>query len=158
MLNNLLLVVADRGGLKAFRVEPNPAPRPPRLRPVQALDLTISHGRYADKVTDQAGRFGAGSAVGTPGAGGVAEHTTIELENSRRAIKQVADQITAVVKQEKAEGLLLAAPSLMNAALLEELPAELRDRVVENVSADLLRLDTAKLASHFQSLQRHANA
>ncbi len=158
MLNNLLLVVADRGGLKAFRVEPNPTPRAPRLRPVQALDLTISHGRFADKVTDQAGRFGAGSANGTPGAGGVAEHTTIDLENSRRAVKQVAEQIAAVVKQEQTEGLLLAAPASMNAALVEELPTELRNRIVENVSADLLRLDTAKLASHFQCLQQRPNA
>lgn len=158
MLNNLLLVVADRGGLKAFRVEPNPTPRAPRLRQVQNLDLTISHGRYADKVTDQAGRFGVNAAAGAPGAGGAAEHTTIELENSRRAIKQVAEQIVAVVKQEKTEGLLLAAPALMNTALIEELPPDLRNRLVENVSADLRRTDVAKLVSHFQSLQRRTNA
>ena len=158
MLNNLLLVVADRGGLKAFRVESNPAPRPPRLRQVQSLDLTISHGRYADKVTDQAGRFGTGSASSAQSAGGTAEHTTIDLENSRRAIKQVAEQIVAVVKQEKTDGLLLAAPALMNTALVQELPPDLRSRLVENVSADLLKIDTAKLVSHFQSLQGRAIA
>jgi hypothetical protein len=154
MLNNLLLVVADRGGLKAFRVESNPPPRPPRLRQVQSLELTISHGRYADKVTDQAGRFG----TSTPGVGGSAEHTTIELENSRRAVKQVAEQIVAVVKQEKSEGLLLAAPALMNTALVEELPPDLRNLLVENVSADLRKTDAAKLASHFHSLQGRAIA
>ena len=80
------------------------------------------------------------------------------MEFSRRAIKQVAEQIAEVIKNEKAEGWLLAAPALMNSALVDELPAELRNRMIENVQADLVRLDTSKLVSHFQSLQRPATA
>jgi hypothetical protein len=58
MTPSSLIVVADRGSLKAYRVAETPT-RGPSLQLVQAFDLTEAHGKLLDKVTDQAGRFPA---------------------------------------------------------------------------------------------------
>ncbi len=51
-----LIIVADRGSLKAYKVNETPN-RGASLQLVQAFDITDAHGRYDDKLTDQAGRF-----------------------------------------------------------------------------------------------------
>jgi hypothetical protein len=37
--------------------------------------------------------------------------------------------------------------------VVELLPADVRDRVVEYVKSDLVKIEPAKLATHFRSLQ-----
>ena len=51
-----LIIVADRGSLKAYRVNETPT-RGPSLKLVQAFDVTDAHGKLIDKVTDLAGRY-----------------------------------------------------------------------------------------------------
>ena len=58
-----LIIVTDRGTLKAYKVNETPT-RGPSLQLVQAFDTTDAHGRYQDKLTDQAGAFPSGAAPG----------------------------------------------------------------------------------------------
>lgn len=51
-----LVIVVDRGSLKAYRVEETPT-RGASLQLVQAFEITDAHGRYDDKLTDQADAF-----------------------------------------------------------------------------------------------------
>jgi hypothetical protein len=37
--------------------------------------------------------------------------------------------------------------------VVEQLPAEIRDRIVEHVKSDLVKIEPAKLPGHFRSLQ-----
>ena len=46
-----LLIVTDRGGLKAYRVNETPT-RGPSLQLVQAFNITDAHGRLVDKLSD----------------------------------------------------------------------------------------------------------
>src|SRR6266487_1697900 len=87
-----LIIVTDRGSLKAYRVDETPT-RGPSLRLVQAFDLTDAHGRLIDKVTDLAGRFPVGDGAGGRHANSIAERTQMETETHRRIQKQLADQI-----------------------------------------------------------------
>lgn len=157
MIPTSLLIVADRGGLKAYRVAETPN-RGSHLQLAQAFDLTDAHGRYKDKLTDSAGRFPVGDGGGAAGSGrhmnGIAERQALETENDRRIFKQLADHIRETVQQEKPEGWSLAAPSEINSSITELLPHDLRDRLVENVKADLVKIEPAKLESHFESLRR----
>ena len=61
-----LIIVADRGSLKAYKVNETPT-RGAGLRLVQAFDVTDAHGRFQDKLTDVAGRFGVGDQPLTDG-------------------------------------------------------------------------------------------
>ncbi len=56
MTPSSLVIVTDRGELKAYRVNETPT-RGPSLQLVQAFNITDAHGRLVDKVSDLAGRF-----------------------------------------------------------------------------------------------------
>ena len=83
----------------------------------------------------------------------IAERTGIENENDRRICKQLADNIAEVVQREGTEGWSFAAPASIHAAVVELLPVDVRDRIVEHVKSDLVKIEPAKLAGHFRSLQ-----
>jgi hypothetical protein len=145
-----LIIVTDRGTLKAYKVNATPT-RGPSLQLVQAFDTTDAHGHYQDKFTDQAGAFPSGSAPGQINS--IAERAGIETENDRRIVKQLADSIADVVQREGKDGWSFAAPASIHSAVVEQLPAEIRNRIVEHVKSDLVKIEPAKLPGHFRSLQ-----
>lgn len=150
-----LIIVTDRGSLKAYKVNETPN-RGPSLQLVQAFETTDAHGRYQDKLTDQAGRFPQGDG----GAAGVGRHQNatserqgMETENDRRIFKQLADNITETVTKEGGDGWSFAAPASIHSAIVDLLPAQVRDRIVEHVKSDLVKIELASLPQHFRSLQ-----
>ena len=146
-----LVVVADRGELKAYRINETPN-RGPSLQLVQAFDLTEAHGRYDDKLTDQAGRFPISD--GNPRhANSIAERTALETETERRICKMLAEHISEIVKQEAPAGWSFAAPGPIYNSIVEALPANVRDLIVEHVKSGLVKIEPTKLAGHFRSLQ-----
>ena len=147
-----LIIVSDRGSLKAYRVNQTPN-RGAGLRLVQAFDTTDAHGRYGDKLTDQAGGFPDGNAGSGRHQNSIAERQGIETENDRRIFKQLADNIAEVVKREGTEGWSFAAPASIHSAVVDLLPADVRDRIVEHVKSDLVKIEPAQLTEHFRSLQ-----
>jgi hypothetical protein len=146
-----LIIVADRGSLKAYRVNDTPT-RGARLQLIQAFDITDAHQRYDEKLTDQAGSFPVGDGNSTH-ASSIAEHTTLETETDRRIQKQLAEHITDIVQREKPQGWSFAAPPAIHSAITELLPPPIRNRVVEHVKSDLVKIEPPKLSAHFRSLQ-----
>jgi hypothetical protein len=119
---------------------------------VLAFNTTDAHGKLLDKVTDQAGRFPVREGAGVQHGASIAE-TKLENETDRRIYKQLADQITKVVKSDGVEGWSFAAPAEFHAAIVDLLPNEVRNRIVEHVKSDLVKIEPAKLGGHFRSLQ-----
>lgn len=151
-----LVIVADRGSLKAYRVNETPN-RGPSLQLVRAFEVTDAHGRYQDKLTDMAGRFPVGDGGGQAGSGrhmnAIAERQGLETENDRRIFKQLAQSIEELVKEQGVEGWSFAAPSAIHSAIVDLLPRDVRDRIVEHVRADLVNIELANLPQRFRSLQ-----
>jgi len=153
MTPSSLIIVTDRGGLKAYRVNETPT-RGPSLQLVQAFNITDAHGRLVDKVSDLAGRFAVtNGAGGHHGPGSIAERTQLATETDRRIHKELADQISKIVPLD-GKGWSFAAPAEIHGAIVDLLPAAVRDRIVEHVKADLVKLEPAKLVSRFRSLQQ----
>jgi hypothetical protein len=144
------VIVADRGSLKAYRVDETPT-RGPSLRLVQSLNLTDAHGKLIDKVTDLAGRYAASDGSGMHAAS--ISETKLETETDRRIHKQLADQIAKIVNDNATEGWSFAAPSEIHSAVVDLLPGRIRDRIVEHVKSDLVKVEPAKLPNHFRSLR-----
>lgn len=144
-----LIIVTDRGSLKAYKVSETPN-RGPHLQLVQAFDTTDAHGRYQDKLTDQAGSFPGGAV---PGQTNSPERTGIDIENDRRICKQLADSIAEIAEREGGDGWSFAAPASIHSAVVELLPADVREKIVEYVKSDLVKIEPAKLPGHFRSLQ-----
>jgi hypothetical protein len=147
-----LIIVTDRGSLKAYRVNETPT-RGPSLQLVQAFNITDAHGRLVDKVSDLAGRFPVSDGVGGRHANSIAERTQLETETDRRIHKELADQIVKIVSSNGKEGWSFAAPSEIHAAIVDLLPSAVRDRIVEHVKSDLVKTEPAKLPAHFRSLR-----
>jgi hypothetical protein len=152
MTPSSLIIVADRGSLKAYKVNDTPT-RGPSLRLVQAFDITDAHGRMADKLTDMAGGFPVGDGGNGRHMNGMAERPQIATENQRRINRQLVDEIVKVVNNEGAAGWSFAAPAAIHGAIVDQLPVAVRDRIVEHVKSDLVKTESAKLASHFRSLR-----
>jgi hypothetical protein len=135
MIASSLIVIADRGGLKAYRVRETPT-RGPSLKLVQGFDIPnvndLSRTNHTTAVTDW---------------------PQLEIEESRRICKQLAGEITKIVKRHCEEGWAFAAPTSIHKTIVDLLPPEIREWIVEHVSADLVRIEPAKLPSHFGSLQ-----
>lgn len=147
-----LIIVADRGSLKAYKVNETPT-RGPSLHLIQAFDLTDAHGRLVDKVTDLAGRFPVSDGAGVHHASSIAERTQLDTENDRRIYKQLADQIGKIIDGSGKDGWSFAAPAEIHGAIVDLLPSAARNRIVEHVKSDLVKVEPAKLQAHFRSLQ-----
>src|SRR5256886_5884216 len=86
-----LIIVADRGSLKAYRVNETPT-RGPSLKLVQAFDVTDAHGKLVDKVTDLAGRYAASDGAGMHQAS-IAE-TKLETDRKSTRLNSSHSQIS----------------------------------------------------------------
>src|SRR5947209_9471508 len=152
MVSASIVITADRGSLKAYEVNETPT-RGPSLKLIQAFDITEAHGKLIDKVSDLAGRFavtdGAGSHRGTAS---IAE-SKLETETDRRITKELADQIAKIVNGSGKEGWAFAAPSEIHGAIVDLLPDRVRNRIVEHVKSDLVKVEPAKFPNHFRSLR-----
>jgi hypothetical protein len=154
MTPSSLVIVTDRGSLKAYKVNETPT-RGPSLQLVQAFDMTDAHGKLIDKVSDSAGRFPVTEGAGAHrGPASIAERTQLAMETDRRIQKELADQIVQIVSQNGKNGWSFAAPAEIHATIVELLPAEVRQRIVEHVKSDLVKVEPARLISHFRSLQQ----
>jgi hypothetical protein len=146
-----LVVVADRGSLKAYRVDDTPT-RGPSLHLVQAFNTTDAHGKLSDKVTDFAGRFAVADGAGARHGASIAE-TKLETEIDRRIYRQLAEQIARIVKSDAKGGWSFAAASEIHGAIVDLLPGDVHNRIVEHVKSDLVKIEPAKLHTHFRSLR-----
>lgn len=148
-----LLIVTDRGGLRAYKVTPNPS-RAPGLHLLDSFEAQETHGRYEDKLTDRAGQFQGGShGTGNGPVGGADEHGTIDIENERRACKHVAARINELVMREKPETWLLAVPAQIDKLITRELQPAVVKHLGNTVHANLLKVAPDNLGAHFPELQ-----
>jgi hypothetical protein len=154
MTPSSLVIVTDRGSLKAYRVDETPT-RGPSLQLVQAFDMTDAHGKLIDKVSDSAGRFPVTEGAGAHrGPASIAERTQLAMETDRRIQKELADQIVQIVSRNGKNGWSFAAPAEIHATIVELLPGDVRQRIVEHVKSDLVKVEPARLISHFRSLRQ----
>ena len=152
MIPASLVIAADRGSLKAYQVNETPT-RGPSLKLIQAFDVTAAHGRLIDKVSDQAGRFPVSDGAGSHHGASISEATQLETETDRRINKELAEQIAKIVNGSGKEGWAFAAPSEIHGAIVDLLPDRVRNRIVEHVKSDLVKVEPSKFPNHFRSLR-----
>ena len=147
---NTLLVVADLGGFKAFKLEDgNALNQTPRLELLEQFDNREAHHRMVDKVSDLAGRFPRATGSRALGAMSDGERHNIELESRKRFIRQLAQRLNTLARNRDIDRCLLAASREINHPLLEELEPQVRAKIVKNVPADLTKLGRVDILSHF---------
>ena len=73
--------------------------------------------------------------------------TSIRLE------AQFWEILAEIAEREGKDGWSFAAPASIHSAVVELLPADVREKIVEYVKSDLVKIEPAKLPAHFRSLQ-----
>jgi len=150
-MKNTLLVVADLGGFKAFRLENNQDQlnRTPRLQLLEQFENAQAHDRLVDKVSDLSGRFPRGTGSKGTGAMSDGERHNIALETRKRLVRQLAHRINVLARAQEIERCLLAASREINHQLLEELEPQVRLKIIKNVPADLTKMERVDILRHF---------
>jgi Protein required for attachment to host cells len=149
-MKNTLVVVAELGGFKAYKVENNNhLAREPRLEILEQYDNAEAHGHLVDKVSDLSGRFPRGTGTKAGGAMADGERHNIELETRRRLVRQLAQRLNTMARGQQIERCFLAASKEINHQLLEELDPQLRAKIEKNIPADLTKLERAEILRRF---------
>ena len=149
-MKNTLVVVADLGGYKAFRLENTALHRTPRLELLEQFDSSEAHGKIVDKVTDLAGRFrrptGAANSTGAMSNG---ERHNVELELRKRLVRRLAQRLNRLARPSQVECCFLAASKEINHQLIQELEPKVRAKVEKNLPADLTKIQHTKILRRF---------
>ncbi len=157
-MKSSFFIVADRGNLKAFRVEKVPTNHAPRLHLVQAFSFVDGHLKVSEMNTDLEGGFPAGGGPPSGQGGGMRhQNSTAEkhynIEHDKRAAKQLAETITELLTQERPGTWSFAAPGEIKEAVLSHLEPGMRKGLAESLSRDLVNVPPQQLLEHFTAVR-----
>lgn len=142
-----IVVVADLGHFNAYKLSKTPQGTG-RLDLIESFDSLAAHGKYSDKFTDQAGKFG--ESVGKNSyAGGSGEAHNIELESEKRVVKTIAKTITKIVKEEMCDSWYLAAEKAINSHIVECLDSSIKAKLEKNIASNLTKAEKSEIINRF---------
>jgi hypothetical protein len=148
-----LIILADRGKLKAFSVE-RILGATPHLQLVRQVNVAEPRQCAAEKFTDQAGAFPNGGWLGTGNS--TAERMLADAEEEIRTFREIAGEIVALLRKYQPDQWGFAAPSEINGAILDGLPAEHRQTLAQNLPRDLVNVPPNHLSLHFERNSNYA--
>ncbi len=145
-----LLILADVGRFKAYRMEENREFSHPRLELLEDTETNVAR-HLSQEMSDHAGQFRRGVAAG--GEGGAAmsggEDHNLDLERRRRVLKAVARRMSELLNREKTDAFYFAADPQINRAILDQLDGSARSKLQKNVTANLTKMDSGQIIRHF---------
>ena len=97
-----LLIVADLGHWKAYRLEESEQFSRPRIQLLEEWTTNVIQ-HLSEVVTDQAGQFRKGSFPAGPSDRSDGEEHNLGLERRKRALKTLAARISELVRRENVE-------------------------------------------------------
>ncbi len=143
-----IIIVVDLGHFKAYRVSKNPM-ESPKTELIKSYDFIDGHGKLRDKLSDVAGRFGAGEGKGSARKG-YGEPHNIELETEKRLIKLIVKDINGLIAKEKCAKWYLAAVKSINKQIVGNLAPGVKAKLHKNIAADLTKVARSKILSRFE--------
>ncbi|MCW8822092.1 MAG: host attachment protein [Sulfurovum sp.] len=145
-LENTIIIVADLGELKAFKVEEHKGTVRNQMKISHSLELindeVFISGRkkLGEVMSASSGKF----------AGDTLDGHHVMIEREKRTIKDIVQDIDMIVKEMQPEQVFLAFPKEHNHELTDKLSQETKAVLAKNVAADLVKINKEKLLSHFE--------
>lgn len=137
--NGKLIIVADMGELKSYKVQLITETNRYHLELVNDIDYIEGRETMSEGLSDDRGRFGheSGDAHGS------------EHEKEQRLIHQIADDISALLTDTPEGSCYLAFPAKHHNELTLALSATAQKALAKNIAADLVKCPIEDLLSHF---------
>lgn len=145
-----LIVVADLGCLKVYRVIPDEVNGSSSVSLVTEYKNGGAHERTSERVTDQAGRFPKG-AVGGAGGMGYGENHNEKSETRKKLVENLGSRINAILKKEQGySSWHFAAPKGIHKRLVDGLDAGIRGSLSKSLTLDLTKAGKKELLKRFE--------
>lgn len=132
-----VVIVANLGRMKAYRVAKAAPGRGQKLDLVEDINFIDAHIPFREQFTDQAGRFGMEGRHSFLTADYEAMGAKLEIQ--RRLTRDVGQEISRVLDEEGAEGWYLAAAPECHEAILQEVRPDHRTRILGAVYGDFVK-------------------
>jgi hypothetical protein len=142
-----LIIAVDLGHFRAYRVTQEIL-ESPHLKLIESYDSIDGRTKLVDKVTDSAGRFSR-KASGTKVAGYPEQHN-LALEEDKKIIKKIADDIAVVLSKNNVDEWYFAAPTEINGRIVERLSPEATARLAKNIPANITKVKKSEILSYFE--------
>jgi hypothetical protein len=143
-----LIVLADLGRLKAFRVTRDEMTSTLHVELAEEISFLDGQEKLVNKVTDKAGRF---PASGGNNGGGAGENHNLQSEIQKRLIKRLGEGINDLVRRENPTVWHFAAAQEINQRIVDTLCSEAKAKLSKSVGSDLTKIGKSELLSHFAS-------
>jgi hypothetical protein len=151
-------VAADHGHLRVYLEQQSPGQNTPGVQAVEAMDFPQGKQSYTERDTDMAGRFNS-SRHQSPGPGqptqrtgmSIDERLPMELEESRRRVRDLAAELNAFFAQRPNATWDFAAGPDLNGRVLDALTPEVRRRIRKAVTKDLVNQSGNDVRAHFSA-------
>lgn len=142
---NLMMIVTDLGRMKAFRItrDDDDPTESPAFTDLADDNLENRHSKVSNRVTDQAGRFPSGK-----GGMAVGERHSEEEEARHTQLQAIAGRINRIASGENTPIYLAAPPTILH-KLLDELTADVRQRIGKDLALDLVKAPKLDLLKRF---------
>lgn len=141
-MSTKLIIVADLQRFKLFTSKVDPLGRE-AVELMEGSESLGIHKHLRDKVSDQQGNF---QGVGASGSG---EDHNLGLEEERRRIKEIAQQINTTIPEHGTSSWYFAAPKAINNQIVELLNPSVKTSMTMNLHADLTKIPDNQLLEHF---------
>jgi hypothetical protein len=149
-----LLILADLGHLKAYRLLYYAPGLKPKLELIETFSTQEASGRLRDKITDSPETF-RGDAANSSGVRSSGERHNIILEFHRRAVKEIARHIDDLIRNEPdAEECLFAASKEIHNEVTEHLTPQERNRIIAHWHEDLTNLRNGDLVARVEEWEK----
>ena len=148
-MDRIIIITADLGHFKAYRITEDPPDRSPRVTLIESYDSIEGHGKLGEKLSDAGGRFrrSGGKDEVAKGSG---ERHNIEREMEKKLSKMIAKDIDALIESEDCDTWYLASGKKINRKIIDNLKPEVKERLVKNITADLTGVGRSDILSHFR--------
>lgn len=155
-----LIVAADLGSFKAYRLDATVAQNTPRLESLQDFETVDAHTQNRNTLTIMEGQTARDR--GKPGflsSASDGEQHNMRLEKQRRLVKQLAQTLDELLLHDNVENCFLAVPSEIHHQFLKALSVRSRNKIKRILPLNLTKVNKADLLSRFlpaESRQRTA--
>lgn len=152
-----LLILADLGHLKAYRLLYNAPGLKPKLELIGTFRTQEASGRLRDKLTDNPD-LKRGDVAGTQqGVTSDGERHNIDLEFERRAVKELARHINDIIGNEPGlEECFFAAARGQHNQIVEHLNPQARKKIIADWHEDLINLPNSELVRRVDEWEKQA--
>ncbi|MBE0425805.1 MAG: host attachment protein [Nitrospirae bacterium] len=149
---NIIIIIADLGHFKAYRVLKDPLKlESDKLELIRDYVSIETHYKSKDKFRDKPGIYKLGGGKGWVSSG--FGESQAELETEKKLIKQIAESIDAVVREEDCEKWYFAAGGRINGKIIESLDPVVIAKLEKNIKSNLTKLAKSKILLRFSDIE-----